>query len=358
MISPLLIILAIIVIVVLKGVLPSRSFKGWLGEFLVRQTVSTQLDQDDYRQFHDVTLPTADGTTQIDHIIISEYGVFVIETKNMSGWIFGNPNHPKWTQTFGKSKNSFQNPLRQNYKHIKELESLLQIGEDKLFSVVVFTGDAEFKTDMPDNVIRSGRLPRYIHAKNTPLLTESEVQRILLKINGTMLERSRETSRQHILNLNRKFGNSADETDRERQLDLLKMAGIIGIFLIVAVLLNSPKSPTHKPAAPASITVSSPVPATPPAPAAPVVFQRHELPKPKKVPRSEEYGILTLSAKTDTYVTLYDTKNAEVVRMEIRKGQSEEVEIRKGAYKAEILQTGKREVSTVSFIGDTGMLEF
>jgi len=96
----------------------------------------------------------------------------------------------------------------------------------------------------------------------------------------------------------------------------------------------------------------------PTAPAASVVFQRHELPKPKKVPRSEEYGILTLSAKTDTYVTLYDAKNAEVIRMEIRKGQSEEVEIRKGAYKAEILQTGKREVSTVSFIGDTGVLEF
>jgi hypothetical protein len=93
-------------------------------------------------------------------------------------------------------------------------------------------------------------------------------------------------------------------------------------------------------------------------PATPIAFQRHELPKPKKVPRSEEYGILTLSAKTDTYVTLYDAKNAEVVRMEIKKGQSEEVEIRKGDYKAEILQTGKREVSTVSFIGNTGMLEF
>ena len=355
MISPLLIISAIIVIVIVKGVLPSRSFKGWLGEFRVKQTVSTQLDKDDYRQFHDVTLPTADGTTQIDHIIISKFGIFVIETKNMGGWIFGNPNHPKWTQTFGKSKKSFQNPLRQNYKHIKELESLLQIGEDKLFSVVVFTGDAEFKTDMPDNVIRSVRLPRYILAKNTPLMTENEVQRILLKINGSMLDRSRETSRQHVLNLNRKFGNSADETDMERQLDLLKMAGIIGIFLVAAVLLNSPKSPTHKPTAPASTPVATPVPT---APAASVVFQRHELPKPKKVPRSEEYGILTLSAKTDTYVTLYDTKNAEVVRIEIRKGQSEEVEIKKGSYKAEILQTGKREVSTVSFIGNTGVLEF
>jgi hypothetical protein len=151
---------AYIGVLIVKNVLTSRSVKGWLGEFRVRQVTTTQLDTETYRQFHDVILPTADGTTQIDHIIVSEYGVFVIETKNMGGWIFGNPNQPKWTQTFGKSKHSFQNPLRQNYKHIKELESLLQIGEDKLFSVVVFTGDAEFKTDMPDNVIRSGRLPR------------------------------------------------------------------------------------------------------------------------------------------------------------------------------------------------------
>ena len=341
--------------VIIKTVLKSKSFKGWFGEFRVRQAVTTQLDKDDYRQFHDVTLRTAEGTTQIDHVVVSIYGVFVIETKNMSGWIFGNPSHPKWTQTFGKSKNSFQNPLRQNYKHIKELESLLQIGGDKLFSVVVFTGDAEFKTDMPDNVIRSSQLARYIHAKNTPIMTESEVQSILLKINGSMLERSQETSRQHVLNLNRKFGNSTDEIYGERQLALLKIAGIFGIMMVVAFILNSSKSPTPQPAPPASITVSTPVPATP---VSPIVFQHHERPKPKKIPRSDEYGILTLSAKKDTYFTLYDAKNAEVIRMEIKKGHSEEVEIKQGAYKAEILQTGKREVSTVSFIGDTGVLEF
>lgn len=279
-----MIFLVLMGVVIIKAVLKSKSFKGWSGEFRVRQAVTTQLDKDDYRQFHDVTLPTADGTTQIDHIIVSIYGVFVIETKNMGGWIFGDPSHPKWTQTFGKSKNSFQNPIRQNYKHIKELEALLQIGEGKLFSVVVFTGDAEFKTDMPDNVIRSSQLARYILAKNTPLLTESEVQRILLKINGSMLKRSQETSRQHILNLNRKFGNGADETDRERQLILLKMGGLVGTFLVVAVFLNSLKTPTHEPDAHLPTTVSKPLPT---APEAPVVFQRHELPKPKKVPRSD-----------------------------------------------------------------------
>ena len=344
--------LIIMALLVVKAILTSKTFKGWLGEFTVRQLTALNLDADTYHQLHDVTLPTEDGTTQIDHIIVSKFGIFVIETKNMSGWIFGRTSDPKWTQSFRNHKNSFQNPLRQNYKHTKELNALLGVGEDKIFSIVVFTGDAEFKTEMPENVIRSGRLTRYVQTKDTPLLTESEVQRFLLKINEAMLERSGETSRQHVLNLNRKFGNSADEMHRDRQLNLLKVVAVAGIMIAAAFFLNLHKSPARQPALPVATTASKP------AQPAPIVLQRNEHPKPKKIPRSEEYGILTLSANKDTYVTLYDAHNAEVVRMELKKGQSEEVEIKKGYYKAETLQAGKKVVSTVSFIGNTGVLEF
>lgn len=282
-------------IILIKAALNSRSFKGWLGELRVKRVVRTQLDEERYRQLHDVTLPTSDGTTQIDHIIVSIYGIFVIETKNMSGWIFGNPSQPKWTQTFGRSKNSFQNPLRQNYKHIKELDALLQIGEDKLFSVVVFAGDAEFKTDMPDNVIHSGGLARYVRTKDVPLLTESEVQRILLKINDTMLERSRTTSREHILNLNRRFGFSVDEMYREKKRNLMRMSAVFGIMVVVIFAQHTLKSTTHQPTSTVTLTTSNP------AKQDSIVFQPHDAPKPTKIPRSDEYGILTISAKKDMY---------------------------------------------------------
>ena len=357
---------AIIGLILVKGILTSRSFKGWLGEFLVKRIATAQLDEDTYHQFHDVTLPTADGTTQIDHIIVSKYGIFVIETKNMSGWIFGDPNHPKWTQTFGKSKNSFQNPLRQNYKHIKELEALLQIGEDKLFSVVVFTGDAEFKTDMPDNVIRSGRLGRYVLSRKTPLLREDEVQRILLKINEAMLERSAETKMQHILNLISKHGPQEPGRQTGDLLAKLKIAAIAMAALGTISLFNKATQPVATPSVvTSSSTVTQPKTLDPPSverleqqnPTSPPVA-KVEIPKPNKTPRSADYGFLTISAKKDTYVTLYDANNAEVLRMEMKKGQAKEIEIRKGYYTAEILQAGKREVSSVSFIGNTGVLEF
>lgn len=344
--------LIIMALLVVKAALTSKTFKGWLGEFRVRQLTAENLDADTYHQLHDVTLPTEDGTTQIDHIIVSKFGVFVIETKNMSGWIFGRASDLNWTQSFRNHKKPFQNPLRQNYKHTKELNALLGVGEDKIFSIVVFTGDAEFKTQMPENVMHGRRLVRYIKSKDTALLSESEVQRFLLKINEAMLERSRETSRQHVLNLNRKFGNSADEMHKERKIHLLKMCAVVGIILVAAFFLNLLKSPARQSALPVTTTASKP------AQPAPIVLQQNEHPKPKKIPRSEEYGILTLSANKDTYVTLYDTHNAEVVRMELKKGQSEEVEIKKGYYKAETLQAGKRVVSTVSFIGNTGVLEF
>ena len=71
-----------------------------------------------YRRFHDVVIRAPDGTTQIDHVIVSPYGIFVIETKNMQGWIFGNAYHDNWTQTIYRHKSQFQNPLRQNYRHL------------------------------------------------------------------------------------------------------------------------------------------------------------------------------------------------------------------------------------------------
>ncbi|MCB4747124.1 MAG: NERD domain-containing protein, partial [Sulfurovum sp.] len=70
--------------------------KGVVGEFLVNIAVKLRLDKDKYHLIKNVTLPTEGGTTQIDHIIVSEYGIFVVETKNMKGWIFGDKKQKYW----------------------------------------------------------------------------------------------------------------------------------------------------------------------------------------------------------------------------------------------------------------------
>ena len=114
-------------------------FKGFSGELQSTLAEKVLLDSNVYEDINNVTLPTSNGTTQIDHIIVSRFGIFVVETKNMSGWIFGDEKSPQRTQSLpGGKKFQFQNPLHQNYKHVKVLQEFLGVEEEKIFSVVMF----------------------------------------------------------------------------------------------------------------------------------------------------------------------------------------------------------------------------
>jgi hypothetical protein len=134
---------------------------GWLGEKTTTFGLWLKLDENTYRRIDNVIIPARDGTTQIDHVLVSIYGIFVIETKNMKGWIFGSENQATWTQSIFGKKHQFQNPLRQNYRHTKCLAEYLGISHDLIHSVVFFIGECEFKTNMPKNVLNKG-LSSYI----------------------------------------------------------------------------------------------------------------------------------------------------------------------------------------------------
>jgi len=183
---------------VIVTLLKSSWFKGVFGEFIVNFSTKLFLNKEKYHLIKNVTLPTQDGSTQIDHIIVSEYGVFVVETKNMKGWIFGSPNQKTWTQKIYKHSSKFQNPLHQNYKHIKTLESLLGLNEEQIFSVIVFVGDSTFKTEMPENITNGKGYIRFIKSKVQPVLTEPEVKEITSKIESGRLTPSFKTNREHV----------------------------------------------------------------------------------------------------------------------------------------------------------------
>ena len=188
----------LIPITILVTILKSPWFKGAVGEFIVNLSVKLLLDKEKYHLIKNVTLPTKDGTTQIDHIIVSEFGVFVIETKNMKGWIFGSPNQKKWTQKIYSFSRKFQNPLHQNYKHVKNLQCLLDLNEQQVHSVIVFVGDSTFKTEMPENVTYGGGYVTYIKSKNVPVLQASQVKEIVNKIEKVRHVPSFKTNHEHI----------------------------------------------------------------------------------------------------------------------------------------------------------------
>ena len=175
--------------------------KGMMGEFAVKMAAFLALPSSEYRRYHNLTLPTAYGTTQIDHVFVSVYGVFVVETKNMGGWIFGRKWDRQWTQVFpGARKFRFQNPIRQNHKHVRAIEeTLAQMGlpGEAVISVVIFVGDAELKRKMPENVTVGPAGARYIRSFTTRILSEGQVAEICTAIETVRKKRSWGTNRRH-----------------------------------------------------------------------------------------------------------------------------------------------------------------
>lgn len=188
----------LIPLLIIIGVLKSAWFKGIAGEFKVNLLLNIFLSHKTYHLLKNVTLITEDGTTQIDHIIVSKYGLFVIETKNLKGWIFGSPHQKLWTQKIFKYSQQFQNPLHQNYKHIKTIEQNFQINNNAIFSVIVFIGNSCFKTAMPDNVTNATSFIRYIKSKTHVYFNEDEVNNITQQIEAGRLQQNLTTHFQHV----------------------------------------------------------------------------------------------------------------------------------------------------------------
>lgn len=160
------------------------------------------LDSDVYTPFRDVIIPSGNGTTQIDHVVVSAFGIFVIETKNMKGWIFGRETDARWMQVLSrKNKYPFQNPLRQNYCHTKSLADFLGLDHSLFHSIVFFAGGCRFKTTMPPSVI-SSNLPSYIKQFTGRLLDEVRLVKIVEKIKALKTDPDL-TPQNHLSNLNR-----------------------------------------------------------------------------------------------------------------------------------------------------------
>lgn len=188
-------------LILVVSIFRSAWWKGHIGELAVRATAWLALDSRTYRQLHNVTLPTPDGTTQLDHVFVSRFGIFVLETKNMQGWIFGAENQARWTQKIYRRSFTFQNPLRQNFKHVKALEAALDVPEDTIHSVVTFVGGSTFKTEMPRNVTKGSGFVSYIRSFRLPVFSDSQVDAFLEALQGRRLKPGLSTNREHVRRL-------------------------------------------------------------------------------------------------------------------------------------------------------------
>ena len=195
------VLLALVVLIVglVIGFAAGRQIllRASMGEAMVVNAIKTSFTRP-HVLLNNVTLPNEQGTTQIDHILIADTGIFIIETKHYQGWIFGGPGQSEWTQVIYKKKSRFQNPARQNYGHLKAVQTLFTLPEDNFIPVVVFTGEAEFKNDLGPSVLKLDALMPFLLEARPILFDERKMAYIVGRLEMKRSRRSLETDEYHI----------------------------------------------------------------------------------------------------------------------------------------------------------------
>lgn len=229
-----LILPIIFIVIALFFTLYKTRIKGVIGERTI-SSILYFLDRSKYKVINNVVLKNAEITSQIDHIIISNFGIFVIETKNYKGWIIGNENSEFWTQIIYKYRQKFYNPIFQNSGHVRALKKcLIEFPDIEYISIIVFSAKAEIKVETKKDVINTLQLLQTIKKYSKVNLSENDKQKILQKIKSSNFSDSYER-KDHIKSIKERINN------REKSIienkcpncgnNLIKRNGKFGRFL-------------------------------------------------------------------------------------------------------------------------------
>ena len=175
--------------------MPAR--RGQVGENKVSRILS-KLPENKYKVINDLLLKTSYGITQIDHVVLSEYGIFVIETKNYSGWIYGSDHSEEWTKNVYGNKYLFRNPLKQNYAHVRALMEVLEITNQNLFiPILAFSNQAEIKVQSSKKIINFGNLRSCILGYQNSILNIVDIAKYASTLSVTT-EYTKEEKKAHV----------------------------------------------------------------------------------------------------------------------------------------------------------------
>lgn len=187
---------------------------GRVGEYFTYQNLR-HLEANGAKFLFNLYIPKANGeTTEIDVLMICSKGIFVFESKNFSGWIFGNESQKYWYQTLpaGRYKSyneSFYNPIMQNRSHIKHLRAFLN-KQVPMQSIIVFSDRCTLKEiqvhSQDVHVVKRNQLAYIVDTlcrqMGVDILYESDIADIYRKLYPhTQIDEA--TKLQHIANIRR-----------------------------------------------------------------------------------------------------------------------------------------------------------
>lgn len=183
--------------------------KGHYGEYLTSYALSNNNVKGYSKILCNIYIPYRGRTSEIDVLFIHEKGLYVIESKHYSGWIFGSADNNKWTQCLNKNtKNTFYNPIMQNRTHINAIKQYLRNEQVVVKSYIVFSDKCEFKK-IPDNtddyvILHRNKMLDVLRkeiSKKDVCYSKDDVDRIY-SILKPLTEVSEDIKQQHINNIN------------------------------------------------------------------------------------------------------------------------------------------------------------
>lgn len=184
---------------------------GKLGEFVIEYALTNNNIAGELVVLKNIYVPSKGTTTEIDLLMIHEKGIFVFESKNYDGWIFGNEDQLNWTQCLQNGvKNKFYNPIRQNRTHIKALADYLGMPESEFTSYIVFSERCELKKVPNDTaeviIVRRPYMLRKLRItlNSSPIkYTREEMGAMVAKLKP-LIDKNDSEKQQHIENIQTK----------------------------------------------------------------------------------------------------------------------------------------------------------
>ena len=174
-------------------------FIGNLGELWTKQELK-KLPKKQYKVINNIYLKVNDRISQIDHIVISKYGIFVIETKQYNGYITGGKYDEKWIRHIGKNKIPYTNPIRQNYGHVKSVCELLNLDERKVFNIVCIPSTAKLKINHNGEITRNYNIEEKILSyKDEVIFNVDEIIKVINE-NNILDRKQRKKYREYLKN--------------------------------------------------------------------------------------------------------------------------------------------------------------
>lgn len=176
--NPILIILSILAIIC---VLFGNRIIGYAGEFWVRSELK-KLPKD-YLIINNLLLKYNNKTCQIDHLVISKYGIFVIETKQYNGYIKGNDFDKNWEQIFNKKIYYLHNPIHQNYGHVQVLKEILNLEESIFIPLVCISSRAKVNVKSKKVVLLKDLLDTILKYRDEQIIYYKEIYDYINAVN-------------------------------------------------------------------------------------------------------------------------------------------------------------------------------